>query len=144
MKVWTTLTEGQLYDIAEEIGVKIADRGSVNERVHSIPRVGRAYSFGLRPDKTTRDEDGNYRYQRLSASWHNDQRRVFAVCWHGHRDFMRELFVRDPSARIKSAVADYRGVEEFEDKHPDTAYRNVGAPIWPRTMAEVCTCGSWS
>ena len=141
MKVWTSLSESDLRAIAKEIGVVIADRGS---ETNTIPRVGRAYSFGLRPDKSTKDENGKgtgYRYQRLSASWYNDQRKVYAVCWHGHRDFMRRLFQHDPEARIKTHVADYKGQENFEATYVDTGYQNVGAPIYPRYRADVCTCG---
>ena len=144
MKVWTALSESDLYDIADEIGVSLSDRGTVYDHRVPLTRVGRAYSFGLRPQRATKDENGKgtgYRYQRTSASWHNDNRRVFAVCWHGHRDFMREIFKHDPDARIKTMWADYKGTENFEATYPDTGYRNVGAPIFPRYAAEICTCG---
>lgn len=159
MKVWTRLSESDLYDIAQEIGVAIAIQQVSTEHwngsgVHrsEIPRVGRAYSFGLRPLKTTRDEYGDYRYQRTSASVFHDERRVFAVCWHGHRDFMRAVFKRDPEARIKTALgrtrtdpgADYRGREDFEEKFPDTAYINVGSMMYPQYASEVCKCGGWA
>ncbi len=139
MKVWTKLSESDLYDIADELSVALSDRGTVYNHRVPLTKVGRAYSFGLRPSGP-KDTYGNYRYQRLSASWYNDTRRVHAVCWHGHRDFMIELFELDPDARVKTAIADYRGKADFEQKFPDTAYRNVGAPIYPRYMCEVCTC----
>lgn len=137
MKVWTTLKPEDLRDVAATIGVSISDRGS---DTHTIPKVGRAYSFVLRPDsKRKRDEWGNLPYQRRSASVYNE-RRVHAVCWHGHRDFMRELFARDPEARIKTSWADYRGRESFEDTFPATAYRNVGSMAFPKYASEVCYC----
>jgi hypothetical protein len=142
MKVWTTLSESDLYDIAEEIGVCLADRGSVNANRNPLTRVGRAYSFGLRPDKSTRNGEGDYLYQRVSSNiMFSEGRRVFAVCWHGHRDFMQEVFRRDPDARIKTAMADYRGAADFEAKYHETAYWQVGAPIAPVFAAEVCKCG---
>ena len=144
MKVWTRLSESDLYDIAENLGICIADRGSVNTRDNSIRKVGRAYSFNLRPDKNTRDDDGDYRYQRTSASAFHDERRVFAVCWHGHRDFMWGIFGRDPEARIKTMWADYKGRDDFDAKYPDTAYQNVGSMMYPRYASEICKCGSWA
>jgi len=140
MKVWTTLSESELYDLAESVGVAIADRGSVNQRHHSITKDGRAYRFNLRPDKTLGRSEGDYKYQRTSASGFSPDRRVFAVCWHGHRDFMKELFERDPDARIKSMFADYRGKEQFEDKFEATGYRNVGSMMYPMQAREVCNC----
>ena len=128
MKVWN-VDETTLRQCAREVGVKL----------HETREVGRAVQFTLRPDGD-KDEDGNYRWQRLSASVLHDERRVFAVCWHGHRAFMREVFAANPDARIKTAWADYRGSEHFEETHGDTAYQNVGSLMYPRYACEVCTC----
>jgi hypothetical protein len=54
---------------------------------------------------------------------------------------MREIFRRDPDARIKTMMADYKGAENFEDTYPDTGYRQVGVPIFPVSACEVCKCG---
>jgi len=140
MKVWTRLSESDLYDIAEHVGVAIADRGSVNSRNHSINKVGRAFSFGLRPDVSLGRSEGDYKYQRTSASGFNADRRVFAVCWHGHRDFMIELFKRDPDARLKTMWADYKGRDSFEDNFEATGYKNVGSMMYPMQAREVCNC----
>jgi len=140
MKVWTTLSDNDIYDIANGVGVCIADRGTVYNHRPAIARTGRAYNFGLRPDAAFKDENGNYMYQRTSASAFNSERRVFAVCWHGHRDFMRAIFEADPDARIKTMWADYRGSEDFEEKFPGTAYRNVGSMMYPMRASEVCAC----
>lgn len=43
-----------------------------------------------------------------------------AVCWHGHREFMRQLFELAPEARLKTALADYRGRDDFELTHQAT------------------------
>jgi hypothetical protein len=53
---------------------------------------------------------------------------------------MRAIYRRDPEARIKSAFADYRGSEDFEQKFPSTGDRNVGPPIDPIAMRHVCAC----
>lgn len=66
--------------------------------------------------------------------------RLTAACWHVHRDFLRALFAMVPSARVKTAVADYRGREGFEKTFPDTAHRNIGSMMAPVAMADACEC----
>lgn len=147
MKVWTRLSESDIYAIADEVGVAIAISQVSTERHFGvpnpppeIPKIGRAFSFGLRPLTSLGKIDGDYKYQRTSASGFRPERRVFAVCWHGHRDFMRALYARDPEARIKSALADYKHSDHFEGTHEDTAYRQVGSQMYPMQMREVCNC----
>jgi hypothetical protein len=94
-------------------------------------------SFTLKLDTDSRREDGSLPYQRVSLS--GNGRRVAAVCWHGHRDIMRDLFQLHPDARLKSALADYRGAQDFEEKHLDTQgstnHWNVGL-----SYGEACVC----
>jgi hypothetical protein len=81
-------------------------------------------------------------WQRRSASygWGNSERRVAAVCWHGHYAFMRYLLALRPDARIKTSVGDYRGLDGFLRDAPETAWRNIGSQMYPLTMAEACFC----
>lgn len=109
---------------------------------------GLAVRTGLRPDRSTAQFDRDYgargmwlhRWQRRSASPFSTERKVHAVCWHGHYEFMRRLFERFPGARVKTTFADYRGIHEFADKFEATGYRNIGAPIMPVQMREACYC----
>lgn len=55
-------------------------------------------------------------------------RRKGAVCWHGHRDFMRAIFVHNPEASINTCLAQYRNAEDFEDKYEATG-ENGGGPM---------------
>lgn len=98
-------------------------------------------SFVLKLDTGSRREDGSLPFQRVSMVGNHlgNHRRIAAVCWHGHRDLMRLLFERHPDARLKSALADYRGAEDFDRKYLGTrgstnAY-NVGL-----SYGEACTC----
>jgi len=129
MKVWG-VNETQLQICADEVGVAI----------FNLRKDGRALRFGIRP--TGERIDGDYKYQRVG---HRNERRVFAVCWHGHRDFMRAAFRINPEARILTMWADYKNSEVFEDIFPDTAYKNVGSMMYPATADSVCKChtGSW-
>ena len=131
MKVWG-ITEEEARQCASKVGIAIFNdwRGS------GIDTVGRALQFrlGLGDDKML--------YRRLSAMRWNDRppRKVNAVCWHGHRDFMREVFKINPDARIKSAVADYRGSDDFERTFPGTGHRNIDSQMYPTEMQDACVC----
>jgi hypothetical protein len=142
MKVWTTLTPDELRDVARKVGVKIHSDWNGS----GIRKDGRAWNFRLALDSDKPKRSAGYKYQRTSTSGFNPDRRVAAVCWHGHRDFMRAIFDRDPSARIKSAFADYKGRENFEREFPATAHRNVGSMMYPVFMIDACTCswGDWN
>lgn len=91
-----------------------------------------------------------YPYQRVSASaMFHEGRRVHAVCWHGFRDFYRELFNRVPEATAETSFTRRLGIgrytsENFEDVYFDTAYINVGSMAYPMNAAEVCSCGEGS
>ena len=112
MKVWG-VTEGELRAAASEAGVAIHN----DYFGHGIEADGRALRFRLNVDRSQpRDENGNLPFQRIGYRG----RRIAAVSWEGHREFMRILFRDHPEARLKSAVADYRGRDDFWVKHPET------------------------
>ena len=67
-------------------------------------------------------------------------RRVAALCWHGHRDVMREIFKLAPDALLITALARYEGIEGFEDLFEETGYRNIGSMYAPMDMCEACHC----
>lgn len=116
---------------AGEVGVRFAE---------GMRPVGRGWRFRLAPVGKL----GERKYQKLSASPFGPERRVNAVCWHGQRDFMAALFRRLPNVRIRTAITTWKDARDFLARFEDTAYINVGAPIAPRAMAEVCECGTYS
>jgi hypothetical protein len=121
MKVWGA-TEAQIRDTLAETGLKVYGEWNDYGARNGIYRDGRALRFRLAVDTTQdRNADGFLPYQRMSTALGvGEGRKIAAVCWHGHRDFMRALFRRAPEARIKTALADYRGELDFERKYPDT------------------------
>lgn len=82
---------------------------------------------------------GRYGFSR-NRSTGNRRRVPGAVCWHGHRNFMRELFRLAPGAVLVSAFATYKGRDDFERNHGDTAYREVGSRMEPVSFADLCDC----
>lgn len=135
MKVWTKLSPDEIRSLAHELGIKIhGDYGLSG----GISKDGRAWNFRLALGDEKREK--NRKYQRTSTSYYGNGRRVAAVCWHGHRDFMRAILARDPEARIKTAYADYRGAQDFEDSFGNTGYKNVGSMMNPVFAKDACTC----
>lgn len=74
------------------------------------------------------------------ARWSGSGRRTPAACWHVHRDLYKLIFERDAGTRIQTALADYRGVEDFEQKFPDTYYSNCGSMAAPCWFGTCCEC----
>lgn len=68
-------------------------------------------------------------------------RRIASACWHAHRDFMREVFAINPDARIRTALADYRGEDNFELKFPSTAYGGgMAGAANIESIGDACNC----
>lgn len=144
MRVYTTLTRNELSAIAQACDVCIDTGGNTQPSEGTVMQRGRnkgktRYTFVLRP-VAQKDSEGNRPWQRISASWGQNERRVFAVCWHGHATFMRTLYACDPDARIESGIATYANADDFEANYRRTASRQIGAPIMPIVMAEACVC----
>jgi hypothetical protein len=70
-------------------------------------------------------------------------RRIAACCWHGHRDVMKAVFAINPDARIKTALADYRGLDDFDAKYEDTGRTNIGSQMEPMDIEDACNCAMW-
>lgn len=77
---------------------------------------------------------------------HNGRRVPGAVCWHGHRDFMRALYQRLPDVVLRTALAVYNGADDFEDKYLDTYpshshYGSWNGSSWaPNGNLSQCDC----
>lgn len=86
---------GTLTAIAADMGIQV---------------VGDASSFVLRP------LSGSDKWRKIG---HNG-RRVNAISWDGHYVFMERVFNVWPQGRIKSCIADYRGLQDFKATAPGT------------------------
>lgn len=89
-----------------------------------------------------RDERGDYKYQRTSAGYMQNERRVFAVCWHGFRDYFRAVYAQTPDAVFRTAMDTWHGAADFEDRFRASGHRNIGPQIAPVLAAEACRCPS--
>lgn len=96
-----------LGDIADEMGIELYNFDTMKAPTRGKFKRERKFSFLLRP------VNGSDAYRARGQSG----KRIWAVTWEGHRKFMVELFVRDPDAILDSALARYRGRQEFLDLH---------------------------
>ena len=133
MKIWG-LDPNELREAAEKAEV----------RLYNLGEDGRGYGLTLKTHGPT-SNGKPVKWGRVSQSVRNKDgspRRVAgAVCWHGHREFMREVFKINPDARIKTALADYQGKDDFEETHRQTRGKGgdyAGFRILP--YAQACDC----
>lgn len=72
---------------------------------------------------------------------HSKPRRIASACWHAHRDLFYAIFDINPNAVIKTALADYNGLEDFERKFPGTAHGHDGPFGYPVVgIGQACNC----
>jgi hypothetical protein len=90
------ITSKTLHDVARDMGIRVE---------------GDAQSFVLRPIS------GSDQWRKFAP---HSGRRVNAISWDGHYVFMERVFNVWPEGRIKSCLADYRGLADFKRKAPGT------------------------
>jgi hypothetical protein len=75
-------------------------------------------------------------------AWSPSGRKVNGICWHGHYAYLGRLMLEFPRATVKSAVATYRGLEDFRALARETGERVVGPMAQPMLAREACRCAS--
>lgn len=121
-----------------------ASEGEINRAV--IPGV-RLYEIEPKNKKGTTwrvklRADGP-RYARLGKKRRKDGRLYklsSCLCWHGFRDFLEYFFTANPEGRVKTALADYQGREDFRQKFTETGDRNIRSPMEWLSLADACEC----
>lgn len=92
-------------------------------------------------------------FWRTSAGAFNEGRTVCAVCWHGHRDFFRNLFEVEPKARVWTALVrrardknllpkhmTHWNADNFENFFHHTSDINIGSAYRPVRAQDACHC----
>lgn len=118
----------QLQQAAQKVGTEIIE-------YRQAGGTGVRFRLGLAPDK---------KWRRKSASPFSQGRKVNAVCWHGHREFFRELFKLSPESRVQTAQTRrfakgerFYTVDNFERVFEDTDV-NIGSQMAPMYYSEAC------
>jgi hypothetical protein len=129
MKIYNTKNIWQfkstLWTIAGKLGIDL-DMNQISGNCHRV-------KLKLGPSK---------KYRRLGFMRKKDGTRskVNAVCWHGYRDFIIQLYKISPDFRIVSAQATYNNKEDFYSKYPATGQNNIGSMVDPLPYEEACYC----
>ena len=130
MHLFTTVREDQLRDIADSMDIELYQFGSTEPSARGKYAGRNRYQFLLRP------RSDRYRLIRESAYTRNGYRRVWAVSWRGHRDFMRAVYALDSAATFRTAMATWRDAEDFEDRHEESGFRNIGSMLVPQSYRD--------
>lgn len=93
---------------------------------------GNYVSFVLRPESE--------KYRKIGRN----ERRINAVCWHGHLSVLRAIYSQYPNAIVQSSTAAgkvvYRSWEDLEEKKWLTANMNIGSMFEPIEYKYACHC----
>lgn len=70
----------------------------------------------------------------------NHTRTVSAVCWHGHRDFMRRVYIFAPDTIFVTGIARWEDAAHFELNFEASGDRNIGSQVEPCAYRDACYC----
>jgi hypothetical protein len=132
MKIYNTKNiwnfESTLWGIAGKLGINL-DMNKISGNCHRVKlKLGQSK-----------------KYQRLGFSRNKDgsRKKVNAVCWHGYRDFLIELYnISGNNFRVVTAQATYNNKEDFYSIYPATGKKNIGSMVDPLPYEEACNCKS--
>tara|TARA_R100000781_G_scaffold14134_1_gene11964 strand:+ start:174 stop:587 length:414 start_codon:yes stop_codon:yes gene_type:complete len=117
----------------EDILIKISN--DLNLIVDYKVVSNNCYNVKLKLDKSKK-------YQRTGyMTCKNGQKnKVNAVCWHGYRDFMIELYKISDNFKIKTCHIYYQNKQDFYNRYEDTGTVNIGSYIKPLYFEDSCLC----
>ena len=111
------LTIAQLNDCAKNVGVDLDNIRNNGNYVHfKVNLIGETYR--------------KYRHQR----------KVWAVCWHGFRDFFKEVYKINSKAKIVTMLTCYEDKQDFGLMYENTGYVNIGSQFQPLLCKDACHC----
>ena len=130
MKIYNTRNKS---DFVKSIN-QIANKLEIEIEYNSIS--GNCYRVKLVKKK----ENKNYQRKGFYNNKNVTPRKVNAICWHGFRDFLTELYNIYSDLRVFTAQITYNNKEDFELKYPDTANINIGSMVQPLSYKDACFC----
>ena len=125
----------ELHDLATSLGMELYEFDYLpGEQPRTRGKyVGHnAYKFTLRP---LHNEQGD-KVRKYTLSFEGKARKVWAVSWQGHYDFMNGLFNLDPNAVLVTSLATYDGLGGFLEKADRTGDLNIGSIMQPLAYAD--------
>lgn len=132
-----TVGLSNIRGVAESLGIELYNcqyKGFVTSGRHS---GNERYTLSLRP------LGERFRRYNRAPYLKSGERKAWAVCWHGHWHFMREIYRLDRNACfITSRIGkfNYDGLDEFLENADASGDANVGSQIYPMDMRDACHC----
>ena len=130
MKIYNTKNKS---DFVKSIN-QIANKLEIEIDYNSIS--GNCYRVKLIKKK----ENKNYQRKGFYNNKNGTPRKVNAICWHGFRDFLTELYKIYSDLRVFTAQITYNNKEDFELNYPNTANINIGSMVQPLKYKDACFC----
>ena len=132
MKIYNTKNksdfENSINQIANKLGIEI-EYNSISGNCYRVKLV-------------KKKENKNYQRKGFYNNKNGSPRKVNAICWHGYRDFLTELYKIYSDLRVFTAQITYNNKEDFELKYPDTANINIGSMVQPLKYGSACFCNT--
>ena len=132
MKIYNTKNksdfENSINQISNRLGMAI-DYNSISGNCYRVKLV-------------KKKENKNYQRKGFYNNKNGTPRKVNAICWHGFRDFLTELYKIYSDLRVFTAQITYNNKEDFELKYPDTANINIGSMVQPLNYEDACFCNT--
>jgi len=120
-----------LEGAARKVGVKL-----------DVEPKGRGFRVKVYPSDSSAERE-HYRAKRYACRTQAGEprmKRVYAVCWHGFRDFFRAVYAKEPKAIFRTAMATYNGRDDFRRNFEATGDRNIGSMMIPLSARDGCAC----
>ena len=130
MKIYNTKNITNFNTILHEIKLKLnidIDYNAISNNCYRVKLI-------------KKKENKNYQRKGFYNNKNGTPRKVNAICWHGFRDFLIELYKLNSSFRVVTAQITYNNKEDFELKYPDTANINIGSMVQPLNYGNACFC----
>ena len=130
MKIYNTKNKSDfvksINQISNKLGMAI-DYNSISGNCYRVKLV-------------KKKENKNYQRKGFYDNKNGTPRKVNAICWHGFRDFLTELYKIYSDLRVFTAQITYNNKQDFELKYPDTATINIGSMVQPLNYEDACFC----
>ena len=137
-----SVTRDELDRIASELDIMVYEYDTLGHRVRGKYKGKTAHKFMLRPDRSSgvNPRDQRFRLIRDNPYGRDGRRAVWAVCWHGHFNFMANVFELDPTATFQTGFDTWAGQDDFFERAPHSGTRNIGSMMIPLSYQGACDC----
>lgn len=138
------VTKDALDKIASGLSMQVYDYDFGGVRTRGKYAGKAMHKFVIRPNDMSgaKPQDQRFRLIRDNpyATSGNGRRAAWAICWHGHWFFIREVMRLDPNAIFKTGVDIWDGLDDFLVRAEGSGMRDIGSPMSPLFYNKACNC----